>query len=452
MWQIPTSPRRFRALSFPERKTDADEMDFRPPATKMSQVNIDTPPPNLFSKSSQSMAPQITESSNGAGGRASQRVLDYLSELRARLKPGETLRIPPVRQLALDLNVSKATIYHAFKEFSSSGGLTTAVGRGSFLKGAGRKLTVGLNWSTDASNPFTRMAAVTHALFDISMDPANPIELRPIPRTVFEEDRPREFLLDEVDSLDALIYGASNQTFSGLLDKVVETYESRGKPVVLLDAPEVNATRNFVAPDIFAITRQIAKGWVSTGRKRIAFLMRDSVNATVTTLHALIGLKSGIALGGQQQQRIEQIFSPAVTEEDGYEAMKRYLASHSKAPDAIYCFGDVLAWGAITALEEKGLGIPDEVSVIGGTGFGANLPTIGKFSAGNLTRVNYSFETIARELLTMTFARVNGSGMNMPGVFVPGAVMGGITTRPKENAFFPMKGGEPGRKSRGGKA
>jgi DNA-binding LacI/PurR family transcriptional regulator len=398
------------------------------------------------------MASQITESSNGTGaGRASQRVLDYLSELRGRLKPGETLRIPPVRQLALDLNVSKATIYHAFKEFSSSGGLTTAVGRGSFLKGAGRKLSIGLNWSTDASNPFTRLAAVTHALFHISMDPANPVELRPVPRSAFEESRQKEYLLEQVNHLDALIYGTSNQSFAGMLDKTIEAYESRGKPVILLDAPEVNATRDFVAPDIFAITRQIARGWVETGRKRIAFLMRDSVNATVTTLHALIGLKSGIALGGQQQQRIEQIFAQTVSEQDGYEAMKRYLASHSKAPDAIYCFGDVLAWGAITALEEKGLGIPEEVSVIGGTGFGANLPTIGKFSAGNLTRVNYSFETIARELLAMTFARVNGSGLHMPGVFVPGIVIGGITTRPEENAFFPIQAGEPARKSRGGK-
>lgn len=384
--------------------------------------------------------PAANKDSNATvGGRASQRVLDHLAELRGRLKPGETLRIPPVRQLAQDLKVSKATIYHAFKEFSTSGGLTTAVGRGSFLKGAGRQLTVGLSWPTNASEPFTRLAAITHALFHVSMDPANRVELKPLPLASFESGRHRERIFEDIDQLDALIYGTSMRSFEGMREKVAEAYEAKGKPVILLDAPEVNATRNFVAPDVFAVTRKIGQGWVRTGRKRIAFLMRDSVNATVTTLHALIGLKSGVVLGGNQNQRIEQIFSPFVTEQDGYEAMKRYLASHTKAPDAIYCFGDLLAWGAISALEEKGLNVPEEVSVIGGTGFGANLPTIGKFSAGNLTRVSYSFEAIARHLLDMTFARVSGKGIDMPGVFVPGTVIGGITTREEENLLFPVR-------------
>ncbi len=103
--------------------------------------------------------------------------------------------------------------------------------------------------------------------------------------------------------------------------------------------------------------------------------MRDSVNSTVTTLHALIGLKSGLALGGDHQQRVGQIFCPFVNEQEGYDAVKKYLKNHSHAPDAIYCFGDVQAWGAISALEEKGVSIPEETSLIGGTGFGANLPS-----------------------------------------------------------------------------
>ncbi len=186
-----------------------------------------------------------------ASGRASQRVLDHLAELRSRLKPGETLRIPTVRQLAQDLQVSKATIYHAFKEFSSSGGLTTAVGRGSFLKGAGRRLTVGLSWTTNAADPFTRMAAITHALLHVSMDPANRVELRPMPMEAFHKNRPTEFLLEEAEHLDALIFGASMRDFDGKRDEIVRFYEDAGKPVVLLDAPDVNSTRNFVAPDVF---------------------------------------------------------------------------------------------------------------------------------------------------------------------------------------------------------
>jgi len=374
-----------------------------------------------------------------AAGRASQRVLDHLAELRSRLKPGETLRIPPVRQLAQELKVSKATIYHAFKQFSASGDLTTAVGRGSFLKSAGQKITVGLAWPIYASLPFTRLAAITHALLHASMSSSDLVELRPVPPAAVEAHCEHQYILDQVPYVDALIFPTSLDELAGFREKATETYEAAGKPVVLLDAPALNATRNFVAPDMFAITQQIGYALAKTGRKRIAFLMKDSVNATVTTLHALIGLKSGIAQGGNEHQQVEQIFTAKVSEQEGYNAIIKYLDTHSKAPDAIYCFGDVQAWGAMTALEEKGISVPEEVSVIGGTGFSANLPTIGKFSAGNLTRVNYSFESIARGLLEMTFARVRKKCEPLPGVFVPGTIIGGLTTRPEENALLPIR-------------
>lgn len=386
------------------------------------------------------MSVKSSESKNGLPpGRASQRVLDHLAALRSGLKPGETLRIPPVRQLAKELKVSKATIYHAFKQFSSSGGLTTAVGRGSFLRGAGKKLNVGLSWTMSYPQPFSRIAAITHAILHASMDPAHRVDIRPLPIEALQSERKKEFIIEEADELDAMILSASATAFLKLRDRICEVYESKGKPVVLLDAPELNATKNFVAPDVFGTTREIGYVWARTGRKRIAFLMRESVNATVTTLHALIGLKSGIAHGGNQHQRVEQILADAVTEQDGYDAMKKYLETHAEAPDAIYCFGDVLAWGCFMALQEKGLKVPEDVSLIGGTGFSANLPVIGKFSAGNLTRVNYSFDAIARELIKMVIARAGNKGAPMPGIYIPGTMMRGLSTRPEENELFPFK-------------
>lgn len=382
-----------------------------------------------------------TKSRNGslAGANASQRVRDYLDNLRNSLKPGETLRIPPVRQLSRDLGVSKATIYHVFKEMTNSGDLVTAVGRGSFIKADSDRITIGLNWSTDASQPFTRIAAITHALFHLSNKAGNKrIELLPMPEEVFHVNKHIDHIYHRASQVDAMIYAASAAEYGSERDAIIQSYEEQGKPVVLLDSPALNSTRNFVAPDMFGITRQLAYGWVRSGRKRIAFLMRDSVNATVTTLHCLIGLASGIAMAGDNDQRAIRIFCRSVSEEAGYHSMRRYLETHKEAPDAIYCFGDLLAWGAITALEEKGLSIPDEVSIIGGTGFGAHLPTFGRFSVGNLTRVRFSFESIARELLHMVTSRVQQQGVNMPGIYVPGTLIRGITTRAEENAYFPI--------------
>ena len=51
-------------------------------------------------------------------------------------------------------------------------------------------------------------------------------------------------------------------------------------------------------------------------------------------------------------------------EEGGYEAA-RHLLSHKKRPDGIFCFNDPVALGAMRAILDAGLRIPDDVAVIG---------------------------------------------------------------------------------------
>lgn len=50
--------------------------------------------------------------------------------------------------------------------------------------------------------------------------------------------------------------------------------------------------------------------------------------------------------------------------EGAYHAMQRYLKEHP-APHAIFSSGDILAYGAVQALRENGLRVPEDVSVIG---------------------------------------------------------------------------------------
>ncbi len=59
----------------------------------------------------------------------------------------------------------------------------------------------------------------------------------------------------------------------------------------------------------------------------------------------------------------------------GYDAMRQMLASPARLPDAIFAASDALAIGAITALQEAGLRVPEDVAVMGFDGMeaGANL-------------------------------------------------------------------------------
>ncbi len=50
--------------------------------------------------------------------------------------------------------------------------------------------------------------------------------------------------------------------------------------------------------------------------------------------------------------------------EGGYEEMKRLLCG-SFRPTAIFCANDAMAIGAIKAIKEKGLGVPDDIAVVG---------------------------------------------------------------------------------------
>lgn len=50
---------------------------------------------------------------------------------------------------------------------------------------------------------------------------------------------------------------------------------------------------------------------------------------------------------------------------DGYEAMRRFLEKNTELPTAFICFNDRLAGGAIEAIHEKKLKIPDDISLIG---------------------------------------------------------------------------------------
>lgn len=52
------------------------------------------------------------------------------------------------------------------------------------------------------------------------------------------------------------------------------------------------------------------------------------------------------------------------TRDDGAQAMARLLASSTRL-DAVFCYNDLIAVGAMRTLAERGLRVPDDVAVIG---------------------------------------------------------------------------------------
>ncbi|WP_345545223.1 LacI family DNA-binding transcriptional regulator [Microbacterium jejuense] len=79
------------------------------------------------------------------------------------------------------------------------------------------------------------------------------------------------------------------------------------------------------------------------------------------------------------------------------------LLSLAEPPDAVFCFNDTLAFGALHALAARGLRAPDDVAVIGFD----NVP-MAEFSVPPLTTIEPGTAQIAKHAVDLLAARVEG--------------------------------------------
>lgn len=89
----------------------------------------------------------------------------------------------------------------------------------------------------------------------------------------------------------------------------------------------------------------------------------------------------------------------------GYRAAKE-LVSRGKHYTAIFCMADVMAMGAIRALTDSGLRVPEDVSVVGFDG----LP-IGEFIVPRLSTVSQSVETLAQHSVELLQSNIGGKSI-----------------------------------------
>jgi LacI family transcriptional regulator len=87
---------------------------------------------------------------------------------------------------------------------------------------------------------------------------------------------------------------------------------------------------------------------------------------------------------------------------EGYRAAQE-LAASRKQYTAVFCMADVMAMGAIRALADSGLRVPEDVSVVGFDG----LP-IGEFIVPRLSTVSQSVEELARRGIELLRSNIEG--------------------------------------------
>ena len=135
-------------------------------------------------------------------------------------------------------------------------------------------------------------------------------------------------------------------------------------PVLLIDRQFDGGRADFVGSDDVAIGEVATRHLIGIGRKRIAHIGGHGMSPS---LDRLKGFKRALSAA-----RITLPKAYVVTRErfeesgdsTGYHAMQELLAQ-KKRPDAVFCYNDLSAIGAMEAALQAGLRIPEDIAFVG---------------------------------------------------------------------------------------
>jgi len=132
-------------------------------------------------------------------------------------------------------------------------------------------------------------------------------------------------------------------------------------PIVVMDR-ELSADHvHSVLVDNVQGARSATRHLIGLGRRRIGYLS-GPLNS-YNNQKRLVGFKSALEEAGIPLQA-SCVAQGHFTESGGYQAMKSLIVSRS-LPDAVFAANDEMALGAIQALMEAGLRVPEDVAVVG---------------------------------------------------------------------------------------
>ena len=135
-----------------------------------------------------------------------------------------------------------------------------------------------------------------------------------------------------------------------------------GIPVVGIDLPITGEFAGWVSVDNRAAAADAVEALMKRRLERI-LIVAGKKNTAVNS-ERLDGVRDAYRAAGRQLDEEDDLVYADFREETARDAVESWLESHSP-PDAVFCFSDLMALGAVRALKAAGLRIPGDVSVMG---------------------------------------------------------------------------------------
>jgi LacI family transcriptional regulator len=134
-------------------------------------------------------------------------------------------------------------------------------------------------------------------------------------------------------------------------------------PLILVDRQFEGVRANFVGVDDELVGRMATEHLIAQGCRHIALISA----ASSTARSRMAGYQQALASAGlahDPQLVVTRPHGDDAADETGYALMKQLLATGPR-PDAVFCHNDPTAMGAIQAILDAGLRIPQDIAVAG---------------------------------------------------------------------------------------
>ncbi len=182
-----------------------------------------------------------------------------------------------------------------------------------------------------------------------------------------------------------------------------------GIPVVLLNRYVPNSPASSVTSDNVGGGELVAKLFVETGHKRIAFIAGQEDSSTNKDREA--GFVAGLAKENQKPWA-RAVGNYTFT---GATQAARFLLRGSERPDAIFVANDHMAFAVMDVIRnEFGLRIPADISIVGFD----NVPESG-WGAYQLTTIEQSSELMVAETASLLIGQIESKSVSHRNVVLP---------------------------------
>ncbi len=200
-------------------------------------------------------------------------------------------------------------------------------------------------------------------------------------------------------------------------DSVIER-DARLPPIVVIGEVEQHSTDR-VLVDSRAGARDVVAHLIAQGARRIAAIGGDSraEGATATSRLRLAGMHDALAEAGLEPEPDREVDTLPWNMAAGAQGV-RELLTRGAAFDAVFCFTDSLAVGALSALAGAGIRVPDDVLVCG-----FDDVELARYTTPDLTTVSFDRADFARATIALLEERMADAAAPVRAVAVPHRVV-----------------------------